>query len=119
MVKKGRFPKSAVPAGDEIPKREYKAPEVDFETESRRELLIEDILAVTHDPKSKRFYEIIVSRLPEHAIRKFVSEIKSEQLEGGELRNAGAVFTTKVKQWCLDNGEPEFWKKRAGQGTAA
>jgi hypothetical protein len=39
--------------------------------------------------------------------------IKGERLEGGPMRSAGAIFTTKVKAWASENGKPDFWKKSA------
>jgi len=111
VVHKGRFPKSALPSGTEI--LSGSRPAIDADTQLIRDCLVEDILAVTRDSHSRQFYEIIVSRVPEPSIRLFIGEINAEQRDpDGKIRNAGALFTTKVKAWCHDNDEPEFWKKR-------
>ncbi len=112
VVVKGRFPKSALPTGEETSKP-YIPSVLGLETQARRDCLVDDILELTHDPQSQRFYEIVAAHVPEPVIRRFLSEIKGERLEGGPMRSSGAIFTTKVKAWASENGKADFWKKSA------
>ena len=65
--------------------------------------LIEDIVEFTKDEHSRKFYALVVAKVSEPILRRFLSELKGEDLEGGKIRNRGAVFTSKVKTWCYEN----------------
>lgn len=56
--------------------------------------LVEEIVHVCGDDKSRPFYELVAGRLPERAIFRFLAEIKQDS----KIRNKGAVFTSKVKE---------------------
>ena len=69
----------------------------------QQEGLIYDILDFTKDEHSRKFYALVVAKVPEQILRRFLSELKGEDLEGGTIRNRGALFTSKVKSWCYEN----------------
>jgi hypothetical protein len=58
--------------------------------------LVEKILEVCKDTRSARFYGKVVRALPDDMIFRFLSEIKQDD----KIRNRGAVFTSKVKQYA-------------------
>lgn len=57
--------------------------------------LVEKILEVCRDTKSARFYARVARALPDEVIFRFLSEIKQDD----RIKNRGAVFTSKVKQY--------------------
>ena len=58
--------------------------------------LVERILDVCRDTKSARFYGQVARALPDDVIFRFLSQIKAD----GTVKNRGAVFTSKVKQYA-------------------
>jgi hypothetical protein len=62
--------------------------------------LVEEILRVCGDVKSARYYGKVARALPDHVIFRFLSEIKADKT----IRNRGAVFTAKVKEYRQAHG---------------
>lgn len=64
---------------------------------------VDQILEVTGDPKSKGFYRRVAQLVPDNLIYQAISETKSAKL-GGEIRtNAGALFTSRIKDLARRN----------------
>ena len=57
--------------------------------------LVEQILATCKDAESSRFYSKVAQMLPDHAIFRFLAEIRQDP----SIRKRGAVFATKVKRY--------------------
>ena len=70
------------------------------ESSARRDLLVEDILAVTGDPKSRGFYGIVARKLDPQMIYRAISETK-EASRNGEIRTTQArYFTDLIKRYA-------------------
>ena len=69
---------------------------------ARIQYLVEKILEVCRDMQSARFYARVARALPDDAIFQFLSELKQD--EG--IRNRGAVFTCKAKEYAKKHGVP-------------
>lgn len=67
---------------------------------ARIQYLIEQILEVCRDMQSTRFYARVARALPDDVIFRYLSEIRQD--EG--IRNKGAVFTSKVKEYAKRHG---------------
>ena len=57
--------------------------------------LVEEILKVCGDRRSSRFYGQVATALPDDVIFRFLSEIRQDET----VKNRGAVFTTKAKDY--------------------
>lgn len=74
------------------------------ESKARRDLLVEDILAVTGDPKSRGFYGLVAQKLDPQTIHRALSETK-EAFRTGEIRtNRARYFTDLVKRYATERG---------------
>jgi hypothetical protein len=74
------------------------------ESKARRDLLVEDILAVTGDPKSRGFYDLVARKLDPQTIYRALSETK-EAARTGEIRtNRARYFTDLVKRYATERG---------------
>lgn len=70
------------------------------ESAALSDLLVKDILAVTGDPKSRGFYEIVARKLDSITIYRAISETK-EASRNGEIRtNRARYFTDLVKRYA-------------------
>jgi hypothetical protein len=70
------------------------------ESKARGDLLVEDILDVTGDPKSRGFYGIVARKLDSQTIYRALSETK-EAARMGEIRtNRARYFTDLVKRYA-------------------
>lgn len=70
------------------------------ERQALRDLLVKDILAVTGDPKSRGFYEIVGRKLDSITIYRAISETK-EASRNGEIRTTRArYFTDLIKRYA-------------------
>jgi hypothetical protein len=70
------------------------------ESKARRELLVEDILEVTGDPKSRGFYSLVARKLDSQTIYRAIAETK-EASRTGEIRTTRArYFTDLVKRYA-------------------
>jgi hypothetical protein len=63
---------------------------------SRINYLVEEILNVTNDSHSTKFYELVASRIPEDKIRLTLSEIKADG-----ARSPAKLFTWKIQKIAL------------------
>jgi len=69
-------------------------------SKARRDLLVEDILEVTGDPKSRGFYGLVARKLDPQTIYRVLSETK-EASRMGEIRtNRARYFTDLVKRYA-------------------
>lgn len=74
------------------------------ESKARRDLLVKDILEVTGDPKSSRFYLLVAQKLDSQTIYRVISETK-EASRTGEIRtNRARYFTDLVKRRAVERG---------------
>lgn len=78
--------------------------------EVQRFYLVEDILEVTRDPQSRRFYERVAEVIPEQAVRKLVAEIRAKE-DPNFIGSSGKLFTVKLRQWCEEQGIEPFWER--------
>ena len=78
----------------------------------RRKVLVEDILEVTCDQQSEGFYHLVAKHVPEDVVRRLIAEIRADFQQGIEIRNRGALFTSKVQAFCQERGVPLFWKTK-------
>lgn len=84
------------------------------EDKARRDLLVQDVLAVTNDPKNELFYHILARKLPEHLIYRAISETKDAS-RNGEIRTTRArYFTDTVKRLAAEQGIALNLKKERG-----
>jgi len=71
------------------------------ESKARRDLLVEDILVVTGDPKSRGFYGLVARKLDSQTIYRALSETK-EAARTEEIRtNQARYFTDLVKRYAV------------------
>jgi hypothetical protein len=74
------------------------------ESKALKDLLVKDILEVTGDPKSSRFYSLVAQKLDSQTIYRVISETK-EASRTGEIRtNRARYFTDLVKRRALERG---------------
>lgn len=96
--------------------REQEQEELDFE-KARRDLLIQDIIAVTgagDGKRSRAFYELVTQKLNEGTIRRALSETKAAS-HAGEIRtNEAKFFTAAVERSAAEQGIILNPKKREG-----
>jgi hypothetical protein len=78
--------------------------------EIQRFYLVEDILEVTRDAHSRRFYERAAEIIPEQIVRKLVAEIRANEDPNFE-GSRGKLFTVKLRQWCEEQGITPFWER--------
>ena len=63
-------------------------------------LMVHDILEVTRDRHSKRFYELVARKVPHEKLRELLSVLKADYLvEGRNEKSPGALFVGMVKEW--------------------
>lgn len=77
--------------------------------EARVEIIVQDMLQVLRDLKSKNFYTILVRKILEahkspQLIYKALSETKEQTLSGKIRRSPGAYFTDLIKRYCVEDG---------------
>jgi len=65
--------------------------------------LVDQILEVVGDEKSKGFYTLMAQKMPSETIYRVLSEIRLEDRETG-IRSKGAIFTLKVKRYAQEQG---------------
>jgi len=88
-------------AGRRRTRQRASVPEKDlFEIEA----LVNEMIAVTEDPKSRQFYTKVARRCPADLIYRVLSEVKEEWHEGLIRTTKGAVFTDKLKRYCKERG---------------
>jgi hypothetical protein len=71
---------------------------------ARQELLVEDILSLTGDPQSKRFYYLAVHRLSEETIRRALAETRAAYLQHEIRTTTGRCFVDLLKRYAAEQG---------------
>jgi hypothetical protein len=66
--------------------------------------LVEDILEITRDEKSRAFYAKVAKVCPSDLIYRVLSEVKDEYHRGTIKKSKGALFTDKLKRYCKEWG---------------
>lgn len=80
-----------------------KMPNLD-EPEGKTEYITSFLVERLGDKKSEKFYRLVAAKVPEHTIRKYISEIEKD----GGAKNPAKVFTNRVKIYAM--------KKNIGSG---
>lgn len=70
----------------------------------RVEILVEDILEVCQDEKSRNFYTKIARLLPQQLIYRAISEVKEVSNSGEIKKNNGALFVSLIKKYAEEEG---------------
>lgn len=68
------------------------------------DILIEDILEVCQDKKSKGFYKKVATLIPKNTIYRAISEVKEIRDLGEIKKSKGAVFTSLIKKYAQELG---------------
>ena len=68
------------------------------------ECLVEDILEICGDEKSKPFYIKIGRMMDERTIRRVISEVKAAKNEGDIKKGTGQLFTFLIKKYAEEDG---------------
>ncbi|MBI5180097.1 MAG: replication protein [Nitrospirae bacterium] len=76
----------------------------DEDEEFRTEALVEDILEVTKDKKSKGFYRKVVKKCPDAMIYRALSEVKDTDRMGKIKKSPGAYFTSLIQKHAEEQG---------------
>jgi len=71
---------------------------------STQALLVQDILDVTHDYKSRDYYQIVAQKMSDQVIYRALSEVKAEDIPSGTVRNRGALFTNLIERYASEQG---------------
>lgn len=72
--------------------------------EFRTEALVEDILEVTKDKRSKGFYRKVVRKCPDAMIYRALSEVKDTDRMGKIRKSKGAYFTSLIQKYSEEQG---------------
>lgn len=84
-----------------VTKTEFKSQE---DEEFRTEALVEDILEVTKDKRSKGFYRKVVRKCPDAMIYRALSEVKDTDRMGKIKKSKGAYFTSLIQKYSEEQG---------------
>jgi len=84
-----------------VTKTEFKS---DEDEEFRTEALVEDILEVTNDKRSKGFYRKVVRKCPDAMIYRALSEVKDTDRMGKIKKSKGAYFTSLIQKYAEEQG---------------
>lgn len=76
----------------------------DEDEEFRIEALVEDILEVTKDKRSKGFYKKVVRKCPDAMIYRALSEVKDTDRMGKIKKSKGAYFTSLIQKYSEEQG---------------
>jgi hypothetical protein len=79
-------------------------PQLEEMEEARQDLLVEDIISLTGDVKSKAFYCLAVSKLSEETIRRGMAETRAAHLQNEIRTTRGRYFIDLVKRFAADQG---------------
>ncbi len=82
-------------------KTEFKS---ELEKESRIDYLLENILEVTGDKRSKGFYRKVVRKCPDAMIYRALSEVKDTDRMGKIKKSKGAYFTSLIQKYAEEQG---------------
>ena len=79
---------------------------------ARQDLLVEDILSLTGDTKSKQFYRLTANKLSEETIRRAISETRAAHFQHGIRTTPGRYFIDVLKRFATDQGISLFGPSR-------
>jgi hypothetical protein len=68
------------------------------------QLLVEDILEVCQDKKSKAFYKKVATLMPSQSIYRAIAEVKEVRDLGEVKKSKGALFTNLIKKYGREQG---------------
>jgi hypothetical protein len=85
-------------------KRPFKPALPSTKPSSEVQSLVSYMLEVLEDKQSEAFYYKVAMNCPSELIYKCLSEVKDEWLQGRVRRSKGALFTDKIKRYCLEKG---------------
>lgn len=71
---------------------------------ARQRQLIEDLVAGLGDQRSRRFFALVASRLPEDIVRTALTDTRDARIRGGIRRNPGAYFTDLIRRQAFELG---------------
>lgn len=74
------------------------------EEEAELQALVDEMVAVLGDKKSRPFYEKVTRRCPRNLIFQVLSEIKHDWRKGEIKATKGAAFTDRIKRYCQERG---------------
>jgi hypothetical protein len=80
--------------------------------EARQDLLVEDILSLTGDTKSKQFYRLTANKLSEETIRRAIAETRAAHFQHGIRTTPGRYFIDVLKRFATDQGISLFGSSR-------
>ncbi len=78
--------------------------ESELEEESRIDYLLESILDVTRDKRSKGFYRKVIMKCPDPLIYRALSEVKDTDRMGKIKKSKGAYFTSLIQKYAAEQG---------------
>lgn len=78
--------------------------EASSDDEDKIEIIVDEILEVTQDEKSRAFYRKVADRCPYDLIRRALSETKQDYSDEEVQTSRGAIFTDKVKRYANRQG---------------
>lgn len=84
--------------------------------EARQELLVEDIISLTGDVKSKVFYCLAVKKLSEETIRRIMAETRTAHLQNEIRTTRGRYFIDLVKRYAAEQGVQMTTPKKLEHG---
>jgi hypothetical protein len=70
------------------------------EARAKRDLLVDDIIAITREPNRRAFYESAVAAFPQQAILSCLSIVKGEKNEGGIRSSAHGLFYSLLMDYA-------------------
>ncbi|MBI5748059.1 MAG: hypothetical protein HZA00_02960, partial [Nitrospinae bacterium] len=76
----------------------------ELEEKSRSEYLLERILEVTGDKRSKGFYRKVTRKCPDAIIYRALSEVKDTDRMGKIKKSKGAYFTSLIQKYAEEQG---------------
>jgi hypothetical protein len=79
---------------------------------ARQDLLVEDILSLTGDTKSKQFYRLTANKLSEETIRRAIAETRAAHFQNGIRTTPGRYFIDVLKRFATDQGISLFGLSR-------
>jgi hypothetical protein len=71
---------------------------------ARQDLLVEDIISLTGDVKSKTFYHLAVNKLSEETIRRCMAETRAAHLQNEIRTTTGRYFIDLLKRLAAEQG---------------
>lgn len=70
----------------------------------KKEALVQEMIEVLGDEKSRAFYQLVAEKCPEDLIYRCLSEVKDSYLTGSLKKNKGAYFIFLIKKYVRERG---------------